>query len=196
MYLSHLRLWNFRKFGSEVEMDIRKPNLDIPFNKGLNLLIGENDSGKSAIIDAIKLVFHTHSREWIYVDDSDFYKNTLRFRVECELYGFSDSEAKNLTEWLCWYGTGEECKPYLRVFIDVKRNNGRILPFDLRAGNDEEGTMLSAEVRELLKITYLKPLRDAGMELAPRRNSRLSQILQAHDAFKDKRRKSLFNWII
>ena len=55
MYISQLKLWNFRKYGSET-FNINTPNLDVLFNEGLNLLIGENDSGKSAIIDAIKLI--------------------------------------------------------------------------------------------------------------------------------------------
>lgn len=57
MYLSELRLWNFRKYTNEDGViDVTKPHLTVPFTKGLNVLIGENDSGKTAIIDAIKLV--------------------------------------------------------------------------------------------------------------------------------------------
>ena len=57
MYLSTLKLWNFRKYGSgSDELNLEKPDLDVQFQKGLNVLIGENDSGKTAIVDAIKLV--------------------------------------------------------------------------------------------------------------------------------------------
>lgn len=69
MYLSELKLWNFRKFGGgdilTDKNEIRKPDLEVQFQNGLNVLIGENDSGKTAIIDAIKLVLKTHSTEWI-----------------------------------------------------------------------------------------------------------------------------------
>ena len=41
--------------------------------------------------------------------------------------------------------------------------------------DEEEG--LSAEQKELLNITYLKPLRDVKSEFIPKRNSRLSNIL-------------------
>lgn len=50
MYISQLRLWNFRKYGSE-NFELDNPYFDLYFNQGLNLLIGENDFGKSAIID-------------------------------------------------------------------------------------------------------------------------------------------------
>ncbi|MHB8338971.1 MAG: ATP-dependent nuclease [Ignavibacteriaceae bacterium] len=187
MYLNKLRLWNFRKFGSEGNsFVINKPNLVVPFSKGLNLLIGENDSGKSAIIDSIKLILKTHTAEWAWLEHDDFYNDSNRLRIECEFAGFLDIEAKNFTEWLGWYGEGENALPYLKVFIDVKRNNEKILPFDVRAGVDEIGNPLPADAKEYLKVTYLKPLRDAKSELTPKRNSRLSQILQGHEAFHDK----------
>jgi len=57
MYLKTLKLWNFRKFGSgNSDIDLTKPDIEVPFARGLNVLIGENDSGKTAIIDAVKLV--------------------------------------------------------------------------------------------------------------------------------------------
>jgi putative ATP-dependent endonuclease of OLD family len=49
MYLSNIKLWNFRKFGTGTDFDIEKPNLDLDFTNGLNVLIGENDSGKTLL---------------------------------------------------------------------------------------------------------------------------------------------------
>ncbi|WP_029278408.1 hypothetical protein [Pedobacter borealis] len=47
--------------------------------------------------------------------------------------------------------------------------------------------MIGSEAKAKLKATYLKPLRDAGYELAPRRGSRLSQILGAYEIFQQQR---------
>ena len=44
MYLSLLKIKNFRCFDGNEHI--------IAFNKGLNVLVGENDSGKSTIMDA------------------------------------------------------------------------------------------------------------------------------------------------
>ncbi|HAB16077.1 MAG TPA: ATP-dependent endonuclease, partial [Verrucomicrobiales bacterium] len=74
----------------------------------------------------------------------------------------------------------------LRVNFDVKRTENRILPSDVKAGADDEGHPLTAEAREYLRSTYLRPLRDALNELVPRKNSRLSQILLGHELFKGK----------
>lgn len=184
MYLSNIKLWNFRKFGKIGEFDLKEPHLNLNFTRGLNVLIGENDSGKSAIIDAIKLVLKTHSYEWLRISENDFFSSSKRFRIELRVDDLRDDEAKHFTEWLGWEEEGEEAKPYLRLVYDVQRTIERILPNDVKAGVDDEGSALSAEAREYLKATYLKPLRDANSELVSKRNSRLSQIFQEHDAFK------------
>ena len=72
MYLSKLRLWNFRKY---CDGDGNKPGVEVHFHEGLNVLIGENDSGKTAIIDAIRYVLRTQSGEYIQFDDKDFYQD-------------------------------------------------------------------------------------------------------------------------
>lgn len=186
MYLSNIKLWNFRKFGSDGEIDLAKPHLDLNLTKGLNVIVGENDSGKTAIIDAIKLVLKTHSYDYIRVDDKDFHNEAKRFRIELSFEDLKPEEAKNFTEWLGWNGTGVDAKPFLKLNFDVKRQANKIIPTDVKAGVDEEGYLLSAETKDFFKATYLKPLRDAGTELVAKRNSRLSQILLGDEAFKGK----------
>lgn len=186
MYLSNLKLWDFRRFGDTTAFSLDSPNLDLDFNAGLNVLIGENDSGKSAVIDAIRLSLKTHSYDWARVGEDDFYRGKNRLRIEIVLSGMTEEEGKNFTEFLSWKGEGENLVPFLRLIVDVRRNaaNGQILPYEARAGADAEGKQLSPEAREYLKVTYLKPLRDAEEELIARKNSRLSQILIGHEAFK------------
>lgn len=193
MYIKNLKLWNFRKYGSDDVFDLEKPNLDLNFTKGINVLIGQNDSGKSAIIDSIKYVLKTHSYDWIKITHDDFHSQTTRLRIEIYIDDLTKHEAKNFTEWLGWIGEGENAKPYLRLIYDVNRNldDYYILPSDVRAGVDDVGYQLAAEAREYLKTTYLKPLRDSKSELIPRKNSRLAQILQGHEAFKGKEQSHL-----
>jgi len=186
MFLSNIKLWNFRRYGSATTIDLAIPNLNLNLHKGLNVIIGENDSGKTAIVDAIKLVLKTHSYEYIKVDESDFHKDTERFRIEIEFEDLEPEEAKNFTEWLGWRGTGAAAKPYLKLIYDVSRKGNRIFPADVKAGVDSDGYPLTAEAREYLKATYLKPLRDAENELIAKKNSRLSQILMGDIAFKDR----------
>ncbi len=187
MHISNIKLWNFRKFGTDSEITSNiSPNLDLNLLKGLNVIIGENDSGKTAIIDAIKIVLKTHSYDYIKIDERDFYKKTNHFRIELIFSGLKPDEAKNFTEWLGWNGLGENAEPYLKLRYDVERRGNKILPSDVKAGVDNDGFQLTAEAREYLKATYLKPLRDAENELIAKRNSRLSQILLGDNAFKGK----------
>ena len=118
MYLHELKLWNFRKFGGggDVFADtkgIRPPDLSVIFQNGLNVLIGENDSGKTAVVDAIKLVLKTHSTEWVRVAFEDFHVNTKRMRIECIFKGLLDEEAKHFIEWLGMDGEGKSAKPFM-----------------------------------------------------------------------------------
>ncbi|MEU9247771.1 AAA family ATPase [Streptomyces sp. NPDC048385] len=60
--MAHLRVETFRVFGAaaqgEGETDA---SLDLSFTAGTNVLVGENDSGKTAIIDAIRPCLQTRS---------------------------------------------------------------------------------------------------------------------------------------
>ena len=48
MFLSKIELSNWRKFSQKTD---GKVGLTAEFSSGLNVLVGENDSGKTAIID-------------------------------------------------------------------------------------------------------------------------------------------------
>ena len=176
MYLAELKIWNFRKFGQIETKDGISPGLHLEFNQDVNLLVGENDSGKTAIIDAIKYVLQTRSYDTLRPSIDDFYvpngcsRESCRaesFTIECKFKGFDDGEAKNFLEWLTI--TNEEY--WLRVFLIATRS-GRTVSYDCKAGLGE-GAYLDANARDLLRITYLKPLRDAESELAPRKGSRI-----------------------
>jgi putative ATP-dependent endonuclease of the OLD family len=130
--------------------------LDLKFTKGLNVVIGENDSGKTAIIDAIKLVLKTHSYDYIRVEDRDFYNEASRFRIELIFDDLTPNEAKNFTEWLGWTGTAEEAKPFLKLNYDVQRRAEKIIAVDIKAGADEDGYQLTAVCKLPIFSTHQK----------------------------------------
>lgn len=66
MYLSKLRIWNFRRFSMVGEsFESALPGVEVCFKDGLNVLVGENDTGKTAIVDAIRYVLRTQSAEYL-----------------------------------------------------------------------------------------------------------------------------------
>lgn len=180
MYLHSLQITNFRKL----------QEFSIEFNKGLNLLVGENDSGKSSIIDAIKLVTGTQSNDWYRLGIDDFYTDgTSRvdeLRIVCVFKALSPEEVATFLEWASLDGENYYLKLTLTAKRKEKSNLGSEIFYDIKAGEDEESGVMAGEAKSKLRVTYLKPLRDAEYELAPRKGSRLSQILAAYEIFQSK----------
>ena len=181
MYISELKLWNFRKYGGD-DFDLTKPHIIVPFKKGMNVLIGENDSGKTAIIDAIKYVLKTNAYEAIRIQQDDFYNDKEHLRIELLIDGVTDCEASIFTEIMSPREDG--CLASLKLVLDVVRKDGHIQAYEVKGGNDADGHSLTPLMKDNLRITYLKPLRDAENELTAKKNSRLSQILQSHELLK------------
>ena len=192
MFLSELKICNFRKYGSG---DDGAPGLHLKLNKGLNLLVGENDSGKTAIVDAIKFVLQTQSYDYQRLEEEDFFlspgieptdtKRAKLFKIECIFRGFDaeNNEAANFLEWLgIEKDSNGNDQYFLKVTLTAERKDRKIT-YDIKSGPDDEGTQLDGAARNLLRVTYLKPLRDAERELIPGRRSRLAQILKSHEAF-------------
>ena len=180
MYISELKLWNFRKYHKDGAIETNSPHLVVPFSKGLNVLIGENDSGKTAIIDAIKLILKTHSVEWIKIEDNDFSQGCNELRIELIITELSDDEAAKFNGKLAF----DDSKFFLHLRLDATRKDNKILPNEVVALQGGEEESLNLAQKELLKVTYLKALRDADNELSAKKNSRISQILLGHDTFK------------
>lgn len=183
MYLSILRLWNFRKYCAMAD---GKPGLEIHFQEGVNVLIGENDSGKTAIVDAIRYVLRTQSGEFIQFEDKDFYQEPNgnrkeEFKIECVFDGINEQDAGLFWEWLSW--NDDKTKYLLKVWLYAKRKDNIIMP-TFSAGIEGQAERMDSEARELLKVVYFKPLRDALTDMTHGYKSRLAQILGAHELFK------------
>ena len=192
MFLSELKIWNFRKYGTGGS---GAPGLNLRLNKGLNLLVGENDSGKTAIIDAVKFVLQTQSYDYQWLEEEDFFlqpelrpidiNRAKSLKIECIFRGFDaeNNEAANFLEWLGIEKNKDGHDQYfLKVTLNAERKDRKI-SYNIKAGPDDEGIQLDGAARDFLRVTYLKPLRDAERELIPGRRSRLSQILKSHEAF-------------
>ena len=193
MIISELKVYDFRQFKS---VD-GAPGLKITFHKGLNALIGENDSGKSAVIDALKLVLLTQSNEYIRPSDEDFYKPVgedacSEFKIDCTISDFTQNEAKNFIEYLSFNQTENGIEYTLELHYRAWKEGHKIYQ-ELRVGDIDDGISIDGKARELLKAVYLKPLRDAEREMSSGRGSRISQILLNHRVFKDKKEHAVLD---
>jgi putative ATP-dependent endonuclease of OLD family len=177
LYLSNLKLTNFRQFGDADQA------LSVTFQPGITALVGRNDSGKTAVIDAIRYALLTRDQQFFRVQPDDFHvsadgSHASSFSIVCQLSDLSLDERAAFAEHLS-FEDGSAC---LFVCLHAHRKEGaqgsrRWVDVTVRSGSGGQGPALESSVRELLAAAYLRPLRDAERELSAGRSSRLSQIL-------------------
>lgn len=177
MYISKLILENFRKYKM----------LNVDFNPNLNVLVGENNSGKTAIIDAIRILLGTQSNDYYRVQREDFYYDGKsyadNFKITCYIEGISDKEGANFLECISFKkDENGNNLAYLKIEMEANFKNNKIYN-DVYIGDftDDNGYRIPGEIKELLKVAFLKPLRDAENQMVAKRGSRLSQILLSID---------------
>lgn len=182
MHLQRIRAQNFRAFGDGETA----PQLDWTLSPGLNILIGENDAGKSAVVDAIRHVLWTTSYEFVRLFEQDFHiegeTRAGSMFLEATLVDLNVDQEAAVLEWLTYEADGT-CSLVLHLrarWIPPKGNKRGRVDAITRAGRGGIGPEVGSAIRELVRATYLRPLRDAEAELKPGRQSRLSQILGAH----------------
>lgn len=188
MYLARLRAENFRIFGAAaLECGGPDESLDISFSRGTNVLVGENDSGKTAIVDAIRLCLQTAAADFYRISRDDFHTSDSgradTFSITCRFEDLSTEEQAAFLELLTSDGHGNAVLyvSFKAQLMDSIRNRVSVTT---RTGPGGKGPALDGVARELLKATYLRPLRDAEAELRSGRGSRLSQILAGYPAMK------------
>ncbi|WP_022678023.1 ATP-dependent endonuclease [Novosphingobium sp. B-7] len=183
MYIAEIKIENFRLFGSG-EHAFR-----LPLNPGLTALVGENDAGKTAIIDALRLVLGTRDQDILRVDLVDFHQSAPGVERADEIVirltfrGLTVADRAAFAEFLTYETVGGKVETALIVTWVAKRNakegsSRRVLPPEWRTGAKGDGPTLDLGARSLLTATYLRPLRDAERAMRAGRGSRLSQILQ------------------
>lgn len=154
----------------------------------MRVLAGENEAGKSALIDAIRLCLGTRSEEWFRPSVTDFYTDESgpvnTFVIRCSFDNLTADEQARFLEW-CVMKDGQF---HLHVCLNARRQklqDGSIrVIWERKAGKNGEGLGIDGVLRDYLAVTYLRPLRDAERELSPGRRSRLSQILANLPAMK------------
>lgn len=165
------------------------PGLIVGLHENFNLIIGENDSGKTAIIDAIKMTLGTSSDDNNKLTERDFHVSNTgevakEIKIECIFTGLTEQESGIFLEWLSFDTNGNY---ELQVRYSAKWHNdlfiGERIERVVKAGPEHSAMRLEGITRELIRATYLKPLRDAEIELKPGIRSRLAQILKNHQAF-------------
>jgi putative ATP-dependent endonuclease of OLD family len=170
MYLQSLNIQGYKNF---------KEPFDIKFSKGLNILVGENGTGKSAIIDAIRLLLLEDEFGRNLVDDSDFHAPFDKPKTPAEffqIYGqFSDLSREEIVAFLPWLAENNQAT--LTLHVQNKPTSKGRFKWELWGGVSRS-SMFERELFETIHCVYLPPLRDAEAKLREGKGSRLARLLR------------------
>jgi putative ATP-dependent endonuclease of OLD family len=159
-------------------------NLDgrIPLCRPLSVLVGENNAGKSNVVDALRVLFWPEAgpRARLWLSEQDFRHDgrgarvTSRMELEAELRDLTaDDQARLVTCLSPSLGAGT-ARLRLRATLGPSKRV-EVEWF----GGDSQHPDLERWARDAVTYTYLHPLRDAEGDLRPGRENRLVALLSA-----------------
>ena len=180
MYLEKFVIKNFRSIKC----------LELNFKKGINILIGENNSGKSAIIDALRICLNI-GKQWRDIgirNDEDFYIDISEIKeitepIEFDLiFNIENPEDAFFFNSMVYQDSDhpayQDIQLHFRYTLEKNKTGNKTLRWKIWGGN-VEGQQIKSEEAQLLFFTYLAPLRDAEHELRPYvRENKITSLFQ------------------
>jgi len=159
-------------------------NLDgeYPLCHPLAVLVGENNAGKSNVIDGLRTVLEAEGgpRAACWLRPDDFAHDGYGTRVTDELELELEVRLAELTEieqaWMVTCLSPSLGAGFARIRLQAKLGaDGRVLAQHI--GGDASHADAERHAREAVRFTYLHPLRDAAADLRPGRENRLVELL-------------------
>ncbi len=167
MRLQQLRIKNFRKI----------EDLTITFPRGLCVMVGENNSGKTSIIDALRLmIFSSREFDALRLNEDDFRAGTdyAPIEISCMFSDLNDDDEVHFQECLVDIGDG---KFDMRLNTRVEFNKTTRRPNVKMWGGETEGGTIPSKLYDRFASIYLQPLRDPESGLRPGRHSQVSRLI-------------------
>lgn len=170
MYLRKLKAQGFRCFDNTFEIE---------FTDGLNVIVGENGVGKTAIISSIRQLFQDSESGRYSISSDDFFspfieggKAALSFSISAEFDGL---DVEDKVAFLPWVGASNTA--LLTLQAENQEIRGRFKK--IIWGGSSKSSQFDPELIDYIQCIYLPPLRDAESKLSNGRQSRLSKLLKA-----------------
>jgi putative ATP-dependent endonuclease of OLD family len=169
MYLATLSISNFRRLQS----------VKLEFQPGLNVIVGPNNIGKTAVVDALRALlagaddpYPKFTRDDLHLPKGGAASGDITFE-----YVFRELSPEDEADFLHALRPGADDK--LEAVLGVNYGDvdkaGRLRP--RRWCGDYQDVGMASTMLENLRSVYLQPLRDAEQGLRPSRNSQLSRLL-------------------
>ena len=171
MYLESVDIEGYKNF---------RDHFEIKFSKDLNVLVGENGVGKSAVIDAIRLLLLEDEFGRNLVSDSDFHTPFAKPKEPVEFFQihgiFSNLSREESVAFLPWLD--ENDKVTLTLHVQNKPTPRGRFKWELWGGVSRS-SMFERELFDTIHCVYLPPLRDAEAKLREGKGSRLARLLRS-----------------
>ncbi len=172
MYLRKLGITNFRKI----------ENVEFVFVPGLNVIVGPNNIGKTALVDALRCLLAGNEEPYPRINANDIHCDP-NGKPETEKIEFffvfsnlsEDDEADFLPALIKNGDGGFDAHIYVSYTL-VDQATGRMRPSRYCGVNHD--ISLTSDILENLRGVYLKPLRDASKGLKPGYQSQLARLLR------------------
>jgi len=174
MHLSEIHIEGYKIF---------KEDFIAKFNKNLTVIVGENGTGKSAIIDAIRVLLSEDEFGRIGIGESDFHRELTKEAKEKGVEkiiiqgNFSSLDEIEQVAYLPWLSYNDNSKATLNVEIENKEDVFGKYRWN-KWGNETKSGVFEAELVEAIRCIYLPPLRNAPEKLQAYRGSRLARLIR------------------
>jgi len=172
MHISKLHIRNFRCI----------ENLELSFDSGLNVIIGENNTGKTAVLDALRIILaRGDERRDIWISEDDFHVDSTgkhASSIEIDVV-FSDPSVEQQAAFIELLAAPDSGVPELQLHVryewDAKKER---VKSPTLWGGENEGQAVPGEVLQLIYHVHLDALRDAARFIAPGRGSRIGELVR------------------
>lgn len=170
MHLAKLVIKNFRKL----------KHTELSFQAGLNVLVGSNNVGKTAVVDALRALLAGHDEPYPRFGEDDVHRphGSIPSGDIFFQYVFSGLSADDEADFLAALvpDASGKLEAHVKIRYSDPDKGGRLRA--KRWCGEHEDVGLTADMMENLRGVYLPPLRDASQGLKPGRASQLARLLQ------------------
>ncbi|MET4576740.1 ATP-dependent nuclease [Ottowia thiooxydans] len=170
MHLAKLVIKNFRKL----------KHAELSFQPGLNVLVGGNNVGKTAVVDALRALLAGHEEPHPRLGEEDVHrpKSGMPSGDIVFEYVFTCLDADDEADFLAALvpDASGKLEAHIKIRYSDPDKGGRLRA--RRWCGEHEDVGLTADMMENLRGVYLPPLRDAPQGLKPGRTSQLARLLQ------------------
>lgn len=154
--------------------------MSLSFNKDINILIGENGSSKSTIIDAIRILYNLgEPLKEITIKNEDFNtdlktgESQTIITISYEFRGLTEEQKGALYEYLII----DSQEDYAHITISFEKRKDKHPKFDFYTGA-YPGQRANVNTFEIFQHYYLGALRDSTSDLLSARRNLLGRVIK------------------